>query len=385
MQSDFPAILVQDGTGRHKPLFHEFRPRDGLATHPALMLGRAQDEPGGRLFSSEYGAHERANREQPSSSGEDDGDAADGPALEARTTVTRRKLTAQQQAEISALMAKVQRRKGRAALVSFVNAAGGAGGSAAASAIDSDDLPLGRADPSPANPSRLRSTGEPAPLVSPPAALAPSAGWAAAAAIAAAAGPAPAQPDLEAQAAAATAAAAPAAEAAPAAAPKAKSPAPKVKSPAPKAKAPPPKPPHLSAALPPKPKSPAPKRKAPPPPEPKAAEPVAPPPPPPKPKSPAPKPKSPAPKPKRTLGSAPRAAGAEAAARRAAKAKAPKPPEPPWKTFEPAGDSRRERKEPDRLEGGRAPNPVELKRQFEEMREKGDTRPPSEAFKRQKA
>ena len=64
---------------------------------------------------------------------------------------------------------------------------------------------------------------------------------------------------------------------------------------------------------------------------------------------------------------------------------APKPPEPPWKTFEPAGDSRRERKEPDRLEGGRAPNPVELKRQFEEMREKGDTRPPSEAFKRQKA
>ena len=96
---------MQDGTGRHKPLFHEFRPRDGLATHPALMLGRAQDEPGGRLFSSEYGAHERANREQPSSSGEDDGDA-DGPALEARTTVTRRKLTAQQQAEISALMAR---------------------------------------------------------------------------------------------------------------------------------------------------------------------------------------------------------------------------------------------------------------------------------------
>ena len=128
MQSDFPAILVQDGTGRHKPLFHEFRPRDGLATHPALMLGRAQDEPGGRLFSSEYGAHERANREQPSSSGEDDGDAADGPALEARTTVTRRKLTAQQQAEISALMAKVQRRKGRAALVSFVSAAGAEGG-----------------------------------------------------------------------------------------------------------------------------------------------------------------------------------------------------------------------------------------------------------------
>ena len=115
MQSDFPAILVQDGTGRHKPLFHEFRPRDGLATHPALMLGRAQDEPGGRLFSSEYGAHERANREQPSSSGEDDGGDADAPALEARTTVTRRKLTAQQQAEISALMAKVQRRKGRAA------------------------------------------------------------------------------------------------------------------------------------------------------------------------------------------------------------------------------------------------------------------------------
>ena len=161
MQSDFPAILVQDGTGRHKPLFHEFRPRDGLATHPALMLGRAQDEPGGRLFSSEYGAHERANREQPSSSGEDDGDAADGPALEARTTVTRRKLTAQQQAEISALMAKVQRRKGRAALVSFVSAAGGAGGSAAASAIDSDDLPLGRADPSPANPSRLARPASP--------------------------------------------------------------------------------------------------------------------------------------------------------------------------------------------------------------------------------
>ena len=69
----------------------------------------------------------------------------------------------------------------------------------------------------------------------------------------------------------------------------------------------------------------------------------------------------------------------------AKKPKVAKPPEPPWKTFEPAGDSRRERKEPDRLEGGRAPNPVELKRQFEEMREKGDTRPPSEAFKRQKA
>ena len=43
-RTEHPFILVQDKVGRHKPLFHEFRPKDGFSTVPMLMHGHPDDK-----------------------------------------------------------------------------------------------------------------------------------------------------------------------------------------------------------------------------------------------------------------------------------------------------------------------------------------------------
>ena len=59
-----PFIIVQDKSGRYKPLFHEFRPKDGFSTVPMLMHGHPDDTPGGHLIMSEYDVHVRKQKEK---------------------------------------------------------------------------------------------------------------------------------------------------------------------------------------------------------------------------------------------------------------------------------------------------------------------------------
>jgi len=63
-RAEHPFIIVQDKSGRYKPLFHEFRPKDGFSTVPMLMHGHPDDTPGGHLIMSEYDVHVRKQKEK---------------------------------------------------------------------------------------------------------------------------------------------------------------------------------------------------------------------------------------------------------------------------------------------------------------------------------
>ena len=62
VQAKHPVLVIQDPKGLHRPICHEFVPRNGLSTFPLLMIGHPSDVPGGPLVSTEAAIHERIQR-----------------------------------------------------------------------------------------------------------------------------------------------------------------------------------------------------------------------------------------------------------------------------------------------------------------------------------